>query len=38
MIFYWFQSKVDVEMDIDGENLNVSQNISSLRGVTWAVV
>ena len=30
------QSKVDVEMDVDGENLKASQNISSLREVTWA--
>ena len=28
------QSKVDVEMDVDGENLKASQNISSLREVT----
>ena len=30
------QDKVDVEMDVDGENLKASQNISSLREVTWA--
>ena len=28
------QDKVDVEMDVDGENLKASQNISSLREVT----
>ena len=30
------QSKVDVKMDVDGENLKASQNVSSLREVTWA--
>ena len=30
------QDKVDVEMDVDGENLKASQNVSSLREVTWA--
>ena len=30
------QDKVDVEMDVDGENLKASQNISSLREVSYA--
>ena len=29
------QSKVDVEMDVDEENLKASENISSLREVEW---
>ena len=29
------QSRVDVDMDVDGENLKASQNINSLREVTW---
>ena len=29
------QSKVDVEMDVDEENLKASKNISSLREVEW---
>ena len=29
------QSKVDDEMDVDQENLKISQNVSSLREVTW---
>ena len=29
------QSKVDVDMDVDQENLKASQNVSSLREVTW---
>ena len=29
------QIRVDVEMDVDGENLKASQNIDSLREVTW---
>ena len=29
------QIQVDVEMDVDGDNLKASQNINSLREVTW---
>ena len=29
------QIQVDVEMDVDGDNLEASQNINSLREVTW---
>ena len=29
------QSKTDVDMDVDQENLKASRNVSSLREVTW---